>query len=122
MPKFLLLAAVIALAQAGCTSPLVGTWSGSEVAAAAAGPEAKAKFEEDSFSFKQLVFQEGNKYVAAARANRKNLFLNGTYDFNGRTLTLKSDGRPDRVFSAVVWWGRELRLSSPTYKQVLRKQ
>jgi len=122
MPKFLLLAAMIALGQAGCTSPLVGTWSGSDVASAAAGPEAKAKFEEDAFSFKQLVFQEGDKYVALARANRKNVFLNGAYEFNGRTLTLKSDGRADRVFNAVVWWGRELRLSSPTYKQVLRKQ
>lgn len=122
MRNRLLVIAALAAVHAGCTSPLVGTWSGSEVASAAAGADAKVKLEDDSFSFKQIIFQEGNKYVAAARANRKNLFLNGAYEFNGRTLTLKSDGRPDRVFDAMVWWGRELRLSSPTYKQVLRKQ
>ena len=111
----------VSMLPIGCTSSLVGTWSGAEVAAVAAA-DTKPKIPDETFHFKQIVFQEGNKYVAAARDGRKNIFLNGAYDFNGRTLTLKSDGRADRVFDAMIWWGRELRLRSPTFNQVLRKQ
>ncbi len=98
-------------ALSGCASALHGTWK------SAAEPPADTKF-----AIKQVVFRNDSTYSASARSDDKNLFLNGKYDFNGMKLTLKSEGKPDRTYDAIVWWGKELEVRSDGQTQRLEKQ
>jgi len=113
MRKALHRIAVGVILASGCSSSLVGTWMPDDAA---------AKSKNNDVVFKQIQFQANKKYLAAARQGEKHEFLHGSYEFNGKTLTLKSDGRADRTYDAIIWWGRELRLASNGNRQVLRKQ
>ncbi len=109
--KSRLLFAPLILALAGCSSSLVGTWKAVEEAP-----------QNPSFFIKQIQFRDNGDYYASARESEKDLFLKGPYSFNGHTLTMKLDGRPDRSVTATNWWGRELRLSRADWSQTLKKE
>ena len=105
------LAALLLLTLAGCSSAMVGTWKAVEEAP-----------KEPSFFIKQIQFRDNGDYYASAREGEKDLFLKGPYNFNGFTLNMKLDGRPDRTLNAKIWWGRELRLSRGDWSQTLKKE
>lgn len=109
--KSRLLAALLIPAIAGCSSTLVGTWKSVEEP-----PKSP------SFFIKQIQFRDNGDYYASAREADKDLFLKGPYSYNGRTLTMKLDGRPDRDLTAINWWGRELHLSRADWSQTLKKE
>jgi len=105
------LAAILLIPLAGCSSALVGTWKATE------DPP-----KNPSFFIKQIQFRDKGDYYASAREGEKDLFLKGPYEYNGFNLTMKLDGRPDRSLKAITWWGRELRLSHADWSQTLKKE
>ncbi|MCK6455025.1 MAG: hypothetical protein L6Q92_00640 [Phycisphaerae bacterium] len=111
MKRRIALSTLLLIAIGGCSSALVGTWK-----AADQPPEKPA------FFIKQLAFNENGTYSASAKQGEEDLFLRGKYDFNGATLTLKPDGKAERQYRALIWWGRDLEITTDGQKQRLRKQ
>jgi hypothetical protein len=96
---------------AGCSPALVGAWKAVEDT-----PDSP------HFFVKQVQFRKDGTYSASARQTDRDLFLNGRYEFDGMNLTLKADGRADRKYHALIWWGSELEITKDNQKQRLRKQ
>jgi hypothetical protein len=103
-----LLAAIIA--GAGCNAALVGTWKTDSPAAG------------DGFAISTATFKDDNTYTAAAKEGDQNVRLAGTYEFNGFNLKLKTPGKPDRTYGAMVVMGNTLELNSGDKKVTMKKQ
>lgn len=95
---------------AGCNSALVGTW------------KADAAPANEKFYIQSATFKDNNTYTAAAKEGDQNVRLAGTYEFNGFNLKLKTPGKPDRTYNAMVVMGKSLELKSDGKKVVMSKQ
>ena len=106
--SLLLMLAIAAVA--GCNSALVGTWK--------SDPPPK----EEGFAIQQVTFRNDNTYAATAREGPQNVSFAGTYEFNGMQLKLKTPGKPDRAYGAMVVMGRTLELKKDNQKVTMKKQ
>jgi hypothetical protein len=97
-------------AAAGCNSALVGTWKGE--------PAAK----DEPFAIQTVTFKDDNTYTGAAKERDQPVRLAGTYEFNGFNLKLKTPGKPDRTYGAMVVMGKTLELKSGDKKVKMTKQ
>ncbi|HUN82107.1 MAG TPA: hypothetical protein VMV81_11440 [Phycisphaerae bacterium] len=106
----LLVVIACAAAVAGCNGALVGTWK--------ADPMPK----DDAFAIQQVTFKSDNTYTATAKEGDQSIRLAGTYDFNGMSLKLKTPGKPDHTYGAMVVMGKTLELKKDNKKVSMKKQ
>ncbi len=105
-----LVVVISSFAAGGCGSTLVGTWKAEPIPAGA------------PFYIRQVTFAEGGEYSASAKRGEENQRLRGKYEFNGFTLTLRSAGKNERTYRAVLWWGKTLELTSDGKTHTFKKQ
>lgn len=92
MKKARIVAMVGWVLAVGCSQALVGTWKNE-----------KETPKESKYFIKQLDFRDSGTYAASAKQADKDLYLQGSYDFNGATLTLKPKGQAEKQYKAIVW-------------------
>ncbi len=97
-------------ALVGCNTALVGTWK------ADAAPAC------EKFYIQTATFKDNNTYTAAAKEGEQSVRLAGTYEFNGFNLKLKTPGKPDRAYGAMVMMGKTLELKSDGKTMKMQKQ
>ena len=105
-----LVVVISSFAAGGCGSTLVGTWNAEPIPAG------------EPFYIRQVTFVESGEYSASAKRGEENQRLRGKYEFNGFTLTLRSAGKNDRTYRAVLWWGKTLELTSDGNTHTFKKQ
>lgn len=106
----LLITVISSFAAVGCGSTLVGTWNADPIPAG------------EPFYIRQVTFEDNGEYTASAKRGEENQRLRGKYEFNGFTLKLRSAGKHDRTYRAVVWWGKSLELTLDDKTHTLKKQ
>ena len=106
----LLVVVISSFGAGGCGSSLFGTWNAEPIPAGA------------PFYIRQVTFVESGEYSASAKRGEENQRLRGKYEFNGFTLTLRSAGKNDRTYRAVLWWGKTLKLTSDGKTHTFKKQ
>lgn len=105
-----LIVIVAAAAVVGCNGALVGTWK--------SDPMPK----DEGFAIQQVTFKSDNTYTATAKEGEQNIRMAGTYEFNGMNLKLKTPGKPDRAYGAMVVMGKTLELKKDNKKVSMKKQ
>lgn len=106
----LLIAVFSLIAAGGCGPALVGTWKADPIPSG------------EPFYVKQVTFEKGGDYTAAAKRGDENQRLHGKYEFDGFTLKLRAAGKNDRNYRATLWWGNTLKLTSDDKTYTLKKQ
>jgi hypothetical protein len=96
------LAAVMAAGLlAGCS--LEGTWKTVKVE-----PESAAA----SFRFASVDFTEDGAFTGTVRYDGREESVKGTYEWDGRTLTVVPEQGETRTYKGTLWWGKKLVLKS----------
>ncbi len=101
---------ISSFAGSGCGSALVGTWKADPIPSG------------EPFYIRQVTFGDSGEYSASAKRGEENQRLRGKYEFNGFTLTLRSAGKNERTYRAVLWWGKTLELTSDGKTHTFKKQ
>lgn len=88
-------AALALLFVVGCNSMLVGTWTSEKV-----------EPPETTFKIGKVIFNEDGTFECTSEYAGGDMETSaGTYDWNGRTLTLTS-GDTVREYDTYLWWGK----------------
>ncbi len=104
-----LLLAVLSI-SAGCNSALVGSW------------KADPAPEDESFFINTARFKDDDTFTAVAKRGEDDIMLAGGYNFSGSKLTLKSAGKPPRVYPATYYLNGTLELTVDGKKYKMKQQ